>query len=83
MYIMASEPIPTVYFINPSQQSVCLYAYVARQQLGKNVTAATNAHNNRRILGRVVFYAVRVVSMESRRLVPLRTSSLCYYMLVD
>jgi hypothetical protein len=47
------------YFINPSHQSVCLYAYplivarqrpgnnppiVARQRLGKNVTVATNTH---------------------------------------
>jgi hypothetical protein len=39
---MAPEPISTVYFINPSQQSVCLYVYpliVARQRLGKTVTA--------------------------------------------
>jgi hypothetical protein len=35
------------YFITPSHQSVRLYAYppfVARQRLGKNVTAATNTH---------------------------------------
>jgi hypothetical protein len=32
--------------------------------------------NNRRIVGRVVFYAVRVVSKKSRRLILLRTS--CY-----
>jgi hypothetical protein len=44
MYIMASEPISTSYFINPSHQSVCLCISptVARQRLGKNVTAATN-----------------------------------------
>jgi hypothetical protein len=34
------------YFTNPSLQSVCLYMYVthivARQRLGKNVTAAMN-----------------------------------------
>jgi hypothetical protein len=44
-YIMASEPISTAYFINPSHQCLCLYVYspiVARQRLGKNVTAATN-----------------------------------------
>jgi hypothetical protein len=44
---MAHEPISTAYFINPSHQSVCLYVYpliVARQRLGKNVTAATNTH---------------------------------------
>jgi hypothetical protein len=45
MYIMAPEPISTAYFINPSHQSVCLYVYpliVARQRLGKNITAETN-----------------------------------------
>jgi hypothetical protein len=44
---MAPEPISTVYFINPSHQSVRLYVYpanVARQRLGKNITAATNTH---------------------------------------
>jgi hypothetical protein len=47
MYIKASEPISAVYFINPSHQSVCLYMYspiVARQRLGKDVTAARNTH---------------------------------------
>jgi hypothetical protein len=37
-------PISTVYFINRSHQSVCLYVYVARQRLDKNITAATNTH---------------------------------------
>jgi hypothetical protein len=47
MYIMSSEPISTVYFMNPFQQSVCLYVYshiVARQRLGKIITAAMNTH---------------------------------------
>jgi hypothetical protein len=46
-YITAPEPISIAYFINPSHQSVCLYVYppiVARQQLGKNVTASTNTY---------------------------------------
>jgi hypothetical protein len=43
MYIMAPEPISTAYLINP-HQSVCLYVYVARQQLGKIVTDAMNTH---------------------------------------
>jgi hypothetical protein len=78
MYIMATEPISTMYFINPSHQSVGFPVYppiVTRQWLGKHVPAATNTrtHNNRRIVGRVVFYAVRVVSKESRRLVLPRT----------
>jgi hypothetical protein len=42
IYIMASVPIWTAYFINTSHQSVCLGAYDARQLLGKNVTAAMN-----------------------------------------
>jgi hypothetical protein len=45
--------------------SLCLYMYVPRQQLGKNVTAATNTRNNRRIVGRVVFCAVCVITQES------------------
>jgi hypothetical protein len=47
MYIMTPESISMAYFINLSDQSLCLYVYeytpiVARQRLGKNVTAATN-----------------------------------------
>jgi hypothetical protein len=56
---MAPEPISTAYIINSSSNSVCLYLYplivvkqrfgknpttVARQRLGKTVTAATNTH---------------------------------------
>jgi hypothetical protein len=47
MYITAPESISTAYFIYPSHQSVCVYEYlpiVARQRLGRNVTAATNTH---------------------------------------
>jgi hypothetical protein len=47
MYVMTPEPISTLYFVNPSHQSVCLYVYpivVARQRLDKSVPAATNAH---------------------------------------
>jgi hypothetical protein len=45
MYIMAPEPISAVYFINSSHQFVCLQVYppiIARQWLGKIVTAAMN-----------------------------------------
>jgi hypothetical protein len=45
MYVMVPEPISTAYFINPAHQSVCLYVYpliVARQRLGKTVTAKKN-----------------------------------------
>jgi hypothetical protein len=46
-YITAPEPISTALLKNPSHQSVCLYVYppsVARQRLGRNVTAVTTAH---------------------------------------
>jgi hypothetical protein len=72
MYIMAPEPISTVYFINPSHQSLsvcvslllllgkgsveCIPPFTARQQLGKHVTTATGTHNNR-IVGRVCLWA--------------------------
>jgi hypothetical protein len=49
MYIMAPEPISTTYFVNPSHQSVGLYAYssvVARQRVGKHIPATTNTCNN-------------------------------------
>jgi hypothetical protein len=40
MYVMASEPISTAYYINSSHQFVS----VARQRLSKNITAATNTY---------------------------------------
>jgi hypothetical protein len=46
-YIEAPEPISTAYLKNHSHQSVFLYVYppiVARQRLGRNVTAVTNTH---------------------------------------
>jgi hypothetical protein len=66
MYIMAPEPISTVYFINHFHQPVYVYVYppiVARQRLGRK-SYCRNEHisNNRRIVGCVVLYAVRVVS---------------------
>jgi hypothetical protein len=119
MYVMTPEPNSTAYFINPSHQSVsvsvsflsllgkgsvkCIPTFIARQRLGKDVPAATDTRNNKRIIGRVcldlcipllllgnnsvktfprhgksvgrgVFYAVCVVSKESRRLVLPRDS---------
>jgi hypothetical protein len=75
MYIMALEPISTVYFIDPSHHSVSICASsptVARQLLGKHVPAATKNY------WRVLFYAVHVVSKESRWLVLPRTSCFCF-----
>jgi hypothetical protein len=40
MYIMPSEPISTVYLINPAHQSVSLHVYphiVARQRLDEHI----------------------------------------------
>jgi hypothetical protein len=66
MYIMALEPISTVYFINSSHQSVCLYVYPlsflgngsVKRFLGKEYTC----NSTRKItdLG-VIFYTVRVI----------------------
>jgi hypothetical protein len=69
MYNMATEPISTANFINPSHQSVCLHVYlpiVAMQWLGKKRYRCNKYKcNDRRIVARVVFYAVRAVSKES------------------
>jgi hypothetical protein len=43
----------------------CIPPFGARQRLGKHVSAATNTPNNRRIVGLIIFYAVRVLSKES------------------
>jgi hypothetical protein len=39
---------------------------VTRQRLGKNITAASNTHNSRRIVGHFFFNALHVLSKESR-----------------
>jgi hypothetical protein len=46
VYIIASEPISTAYFISPSLQSVslCIPPIVARQWLDKNITVTKNTH---------------------------------------
>jgi hypothetical protein len=41
---------------------MCVPSIVAAQEPGKHIPAATNTRKNRRIVGRVVFYTVRVVS---------------------
>jgi hypothetical protein len=48
MYIMATEPISTAYFINPKCVcvSVCVSPIGATQRLGKNITAETNTYAN-------------------------------------
>jgi hypothetical protein len=58
------------YFINPSHQSVSVYVYlptVARQRLSKKrYRGKEHKINNRRIAGRVVLYAARIVIKKSR-----------------
>jgi hypothetical protein len=44
---------------------MCIPPIVARQRISKHIPATMNTRNNRRIIGRVVFYTVRVVSKES------------------
>jgi hypothetical protein len=47
MHIVIPEPISAARIICLFHHSMCLYVYpilVGRQRLGKNVTAATNAH---------------------------------------
>jgi hypothetical protein len=65
MHIMAPEPISTAYFINPTHQSMCRYVYpliVARKRLGKDRYRGKGyIRNNRRIAGRVVSYAIRLI----------------------
>jgi hypothetical protein len=52
---------------------VCIPLSVARQRLGKHVPAAMNKCNIRTV-ETVIFYEVRVISKESRRLGLPRTS---------
>jgi hypothetical protein len=56
-YIMAPELISTVYFINISHQFVC-YATVRQ----KCYRSKKYASDNRKIVGRFFFYAVRLIS---------------------
>jgi hypothetical protein len=63
MYITAPEPISMADFINPSQQSVCVYMYpfiVAMQLLGKNKPQL--------LLGRPVTVAPHELSSPARTL---------------
>jgi hypothetical protein len=61
---MSPAFISTAYFINPSRQSVYPFI-VARQRLGKNVTAATNAHATTEELLDASF-SIRFVSYERK-----------------
>jgi hypothetical protein len=77
MYILPPEPMSTAYFIYPSHLSVCLYMYpLLLLGNGSVISYRGNEYtcNNIQFFGRVVSYAVRVLSKENRRLVLLRTS---------
>jgi hypothetical protein len=43
----------------------CIPPFISRQRIGKHVPVATNTRSNRIIAGRVIFYAVRILSMKS------------------
>jgi hypothetical protein len=67
-FAMAPEPISTVYFINPSHQSVsCVCCRATAQKRRHHSNKYTRS--NRRIVGRVVFCTIHVVSKVSRQLV--------------
>jgi hypothetical protein len=66
MYIMALEPISTAYFMNHSYQSVCLRMCISVSLLRNGSVIKLprqwiHTQNNRRIVERVVSYAVGVV----------------------
>jgi hypothetical protein len=69
---VAPEPTPTASFLDPSYQSLCRYVYLL-SLLGngsvKRYRGNEHARNNRIIVDCIVFYAVRVISNESRRLI--------------
>jgi hypothetical protein len=69
-YIIAPDPVLVAYLINSSHQSVfcmCMQGSVKCTFLSllgsylTHVPAATNTCNDRRIVGRVIFSAVRVL----------------------
>jgi hypothetical protein len=63
IYIIAPEPIsiPSISLF----VCICIPLIVARQRLGNHVLAATNTRKNIKIIRRVIFYAVHVLSKES------------------
>jgi hypothetical protein len=86
VYIMAPEPIPMAYFINPSHRSMCLHVYLpiaAKQRLGKNVTAATNTHAIEELLNasfsmRSLSYQRKVNDYLFPELLVLNSSVVCF-----
>jgi hypothetical protein len=81
-YIMTPEHISTVYFINPSHESVCLYVYLLSLLGNGSVKTLPRRrmHTNKKIVGRVVFYEIRVATKESGLIILPRTS--CYIVIL-
>jgi hypothetical protein len=79
-YIIAPEPISTAQFINPFYYSgfICVSPSLVGNGSAKTLLRQ-QIRNSRSIVGRIVFYAVYVVSKESRRLVFPKTSCLAYF----
>jgi hypothetical protein len=84
IHITVPKPISTAHFINPSQQSVCLYVHplsllgknplnVARQWLGKNVTMTMNTHTTEE-LSDALFSMWSVSHQGKQEISPSRTS---------
>jgi hypothetical protein len=65
--IMALEAISTAYFINPSHQSVSLYAYPlfgARQRFNRNINSAKNTHAKYELLEEL--FSIRSVPYQKK-----------------
>jgi hypothetical protein len=65
MYIMTPEPISMAYFLNPSHQIVCLSPYRCQATDRYTCSRGNEYEKQRRIVGHVVFFAVRVSLKES------------------
>jgi hypothetical protein len=64
-----------VYFINPVFFAVCASLNFARRGLDKNIKNVTNTNGtNRKVVGRIVLYAVSVMFKARRRLILPRTA---------
>jgi hypothetical protein len=67
IHIVELVSISTAYIMNPSRQSVYLYVYLCISLLGNGLVDTFPWQ--RKIVGCIIFYAVRVVSKGSRLLV--------------
>jgi hypothetical protein len=74
MYIMASEPVSTAYFINPSHQSVSVYVFLL--SLLGNGSVKTSPRQRIHAIEELLAFSMRSVSYQRKvgRLVIPRTS---------